>query len=55
MTNWLKVQAAKIKLSLDPREILQDKLLTDGLVNFAVRERQLLQLFPFKFLLKFIE
>jgi len=42
MTDWFELHAAKIKLSLDPREILQYKLLADGLVNFAVRERQLL-------------
>jgi len=39
MTNWLELHAAKVKLSLDTREILQYKLLADGLINFAVRER----------------
>lgn len=39
MTDWFELHAAKIKLSLDTREILQYKLLADGFVNFAVRER----------------
>lgn len=55
MTHRLEVQAAEIKLCLYPGEILQYKLLADGLINFAVRERQLLQLLPFQLLLKFVE
>lgn len=42
MANWLELLTAKIKLSLDAREILQNKFLADRLVNFAVRECQLL-------------
>jgi hypothetical protein len=44
MIKGLELKTLELKLGLDTGEVLQDKLLADGLVDLAVGELKLLEL-----------
>ena len=52
MADWFKCNALKFERSFNAREILEDELLADRFINFAICKSKAFKLFTFNFFLE---